>query len=212
MSENLKDKKKRLSLIFKKLKKAHPDAGCALLFETPWQLLVATILSAQCTDKRVNQVVSSLFKKYKMPNDYVKADPEIFAKEIHSVGFYKTKTRNILKTAKIIAKRYKNRVPREMEELIKLPGVGRKTANVLLGNAFDIPSIAVDTHMIRINKRLNFTRNTDPTKIEYDLMQIIPPKQWIDYSHLIIYHGRNRCFARNPDCRHCEIKAMCFYF
>ncbi len=209
MKEAPEQKKKRVLKIIRGLHKAYPDAKCALTHKNPLELLVATILSAQCTDKRVNQVTPPLFKKYKTAADYAKADPAVFQKEIQSTGFYQNKTKNILGCAKEIVAKHKGRVPDKMEELVKLPGIGRKTANVILGNAFGVPGLTVDTHMIRINQRLGLTQNKDAVKIEFDLMPLVPEKEWTQYSHLIIHHGRNRCVARKPDCVHCEIKDLC---
>jgi len=209
MKETTELQKKRVLKIIKKLNKAYPDAKCALTFKNPLELVVATILSAQCTDKRVNLVTTALFKKYRTAIEYAKADPKIFQKEIRSTGFYQNKTKSILGCAKEIAKKFKGKVPNRMEDLVKLPGIGRKTANVVLGNAYGIPGLTVDTHMIRINQRLGLTKNKDAVKIESDLMPLIPEKEWTQYSHLIIHHGRNRCMARNPDCEHCEINNLC---
>ena len=192
-----------------RLRKAYGPGECALNFSNPLELLVAVILSAQCTDKRVNLVTPSVFKKYPSVRDYAKADPKIFEQEIRSTGFYKNKAKNILASAKTIGKKYGGRVPQTMEELVKLPGVGRKTANAILGNAYGIPGICVDTHMIRVNQRLGLTRNLDPVKIEFDLMPLVPKKEWTDYSHLIIHHGRVRCYARKPDCPHCAVNDLC---
>lgn len=209
MKETMADKKKRLRAIFLRLRKAYPDTRCALYFRTPWELLVATVLSAQCTDKLVNRVTPVLFKKYPGVRAFEAADPAAIEEAIRSTGFYRNKTRNILGAAKAILERFGGEVPARMEALITIPGVGRKTANVILGNAFGIPGIAVDTHMIRINRLLKATRHSNPVKIELDLMRLVPEKDWTLYSHLIIHHGRVRCFARRPDCWHCEIQDLC---
>ncbi len=209
MPESLEQKKKRALKIIAKLGKTNPNPKCALNFSNPLELLVATILSAQCTDKRVNMVTPAVFKKYPKAEDYAKANPAEFEGHIRSTGFYKNKTKNILGAAKEIVNRFAGRVPDRLEDLVTLPGVGRKTANVVLGNAYATPGLTVDTHMIRLNRRLGLTRNVDPVKIEYDLMKIVPQKLWTDYSHLIIHHGRNRCFARKPDCPGCEIRNLC---
>ena len=209
MPESLEQKKKRALKIIAKLGKTNPNPKCALTFSNPLELLVATILSAQCTDKRVNMVTPAVFKKYPKAEDYAKANPAEFEGHIRSTGFYKNKTKNILGAAKEIVNRFSGRVPDCLEDLVTLPGVGRKTANVVLGNAYATPGLTVDTHMIRLNRRLGLTRNVDPVKIEYDLMKIVPQKLWTDYSHLIIHHGRNRCFARKPDCPGCEIRDLC---
>ena len=211
MNETLEQKKKRVQKIVTRLLKTNPHPKCALNFSNPLELLVATILSAQCTDKRVNMVTPALFKKYRKAEDYAAANPKTFAEEIRSTGFYQNKAKNILAACREIVQRFGGKVPGRLEDLVTLPGVGRKTANVILGNAFGVPGLTVDTHMIRLNQRLKLTKNTDPVKIEYDLMKIVPQKEWTDYSHLIIHHGRVRCFARKPDCPHCEVKNLCPY-
>ena len=170
---------------------------------------MTTVLSAQCTDKLVNRVSPVLFKKYPSIRAFAFADLERIEKIIRSTGFYRNKTKNILGAAKTVLERFGGEVPARMEDLITIPGVGRKTANVILGNAFGIPGIAVDTHMIRINRLLGLTRHADPVKIEFDLMKLVPERNWTLYSHLIIHHGRVRCFARRPDCRRCEIRDLC---
>lgn len=202
-------KKARVKKIIVRLKEAYGPVGCALHFSNPMELLVAVILSAQCTDKRVNLVIPALFKKYRRPQDYAEANPKILEQEIRSTGFYKNKAKNILGAARAIVNEHKGRVPETMEELVKLPGVGRKTANAVLGNAFGVPGICVDTHMIRVNQRLGLTKNSDPVKIEFNLMVLVPEKEWTYYSHLIIHHGRVRCYARKPDCPHCAVNDLC---
>lgn len=209
MKETLIARKKRVRAILRRLKRAYPDASCALYFATPWELLVATVLSAQCTDKRVNLVTPDLFQKYPHVNAFAKAPPKELERSIRSTGFYRNKTRSILGAAKMVIERFGGKVPARMEDLVTIPGVGRKTANVILGYAFGIPGIAVDTHMIRINRLLGFTRHADPVKIEFDLMGLVPRKDWTFYSHCIILHGRARCVARRPDCPHCEIRDLC---
>ena len=209
MRETAEQKKKRVAQVTQLLKKAYPKAKIALDFENPMQLLVATILSAQCTDQRVNMVTPSLFKKYKTAKDYAEADLKVFENEIRSTGFYQNKTKNIVGAAQEIVKRFQGKVPNRLEDLVTLPGIGRKTANVILGSAYGIPGLTVDTHMIRLNARLGFTKNTDPVKIEFDLMALVPQKEWTEYSHLIIHHGRRRCVARKPDCSHCEVRHLC---
>jgi len=209
MPEPIDQEKKRVLKITARLRKACPGAKCALNFSNPIELMVATVLSAQCTDKRVNIVTPAVFKKYKTAADYASADPKEFEEEIRSTGFYKSKTKSILGAAKEIVKRFRGKVPNRMEDLVTLPGVGRKTANVILGNAFRIPGLTVDTHMIRVNSRLGLTKHTDPVKIEFDLMELVPKKNWTEYSHLIIHHGRARCLARRPDCPACELRGLC---
>lgn len=209
MRETTEAKKVRIQKIIQRLKDIYPGVKCELDFSTPMELLAATILSAQCTDKRVNLVTPGLFKKYPRIQDYAQARPADIERLVQSTGFYKNKAKNIKGAAKNIIEKFGGEVPRTREELVTLPGVGRKTANVVLGNAFGIPGIPVDTHMIRINRLLGITRNSDPVKIEFDLMPLIPEKDWTDYSHLIIRHGRARCIARRPDCANCEIKDLC---
>lgn len=209
MKETESQKKARVRKIIQRLGKAYPNAKCALTFSNPLELLVATILSAQCTDKRVNQVTPHLFKKYRTARDYAEASREVFEGEIRSTGFYQNKAKSILNASKAIVARFGGRVPDTLGDLVALPGVGRKTANVVLGNAYGIPGLTVDTHMIRVNRRLGLTRHEDAVKIEFELIPIVPKKEWIRYSHLIIYHGRNRCRARNPDCPNCEIASLC---
>ena len=196
-------------MIFKRLKKAYPGLKCAIHFSTPWELLVATVLSAQCTDKLVNQVTPAIFKRYPDVQAFAAADRKEIEKAIHSTGFYRNKAKNLLGAARGVLERFGGEVPSRMEDLVTIPGVGRKTANVILGHAFNVPSISVDTHMIRINRLLGLTQNTDPAKIEFDLMELVPRKPWTEYSNLIIHHGRVRCIARRPDCFHCEIARLC---
>lgn len=209
MKETVESKKKRVKAIIRKLRKVYPDAKCALHFHTPFELLVATILSAQCTDKRVNMVLPGLFKKYGSIKAFAEADLGELEGLIRSTGFYKNKARNIRLAARMIKDRFKGQVPKRMEDLVQVPGAGRKTANVVLGNAFGIPGITVDTHMIRINNLLGLVETRDPVKIEFHLMELIPKKDWVQYTHLIILHGRARCVARRPDCPNCEIRSLC---
>ncbi len=200
----------RHELILKKLRKEYPKAKTALKFRTPFQMLVATILSAQCTDKRVNEVTKTLFKKYKTPKDYAEADKKEFEKEIKPTGFYKNKAKNIINAAKKIVEKYNGRVPKTIKELTSLPGVGRKTANIVLNSAFGIAAgIAVDTHVKRLSQRLGFTKNKDPNKIEQDLMKIFPKKDWHDLNFLLVEHGRKICKARKPLCEKCVINKLC---
>ncbi|MDD5226338.1 MAG: endonuclease III [Candidatus Omnitrophica bacterium] len=209
MKETSVAKKKRVRAIIRRLSKAYPDAACALKFSTPWELLVATVLSAQCTDRLVNQVTPALFKKYPGVRAFAVANPGEVEKSVRSTGFYRNKTRNILGAAKVVLEKFGGKVPARMEDLITIPGVGRKTATVILGNAFGIPGIPVDTHMIRINRLLGLTRHADPVMIEFDLMELVPKKKWTLYSHWVIHHGRARCLARRPDCWNCEIQDLC---
>ena len=192
------------------LKKEYPNVECSLNFSNPLELLVATILSAQCTDERVNKVTPLLFKKYKTAKDYAKANPEKFMEEIHSTGFYKNKAKNIVGAAKIIVENFDGKVPESMEEIITLPGVARKTGNVVLGNAFGIASgIVVDTHIKRLSYRIGLTENTNPEKVEKDLIELIPKKDWIDFAHRLVKHGRQVCTARKPDCDNCGMESFC---
>ena len=178
---------------------------------TPWELLVATILSAQCTDQRVNQVTPNLFRRYQQPRDYASADPTELEALIRPTGFFKTKARNLIHCAKAVAGRFHGEVPDTMEALTTLPGVGRKTANVLLGNAFEKPAIVVDTHVKRVAGRLDLTRHTDPEKIELDLQRLLPADQWTEGSQRLLLHGRYICLARTPKCQHCPIYADCHW-
>lgn len=187
------------------------DYHCFLNYETPWQLLFATILSAQCTDARVNIVTEELFRKYRRIEDFAEADQEELEQDIHSTGFYKNKAKNIIACAKSVITEYHGEVPREIEELTKLAGVGRKTANVIRGNIYHEPSIVVDTHVQRISRRLGFTKEEDPVKIEFSLMELLPKEQWILYNLRIITLGRSICTARNPKCSECFLKVDCIY-
>ncbi len=190
--------------------KVYPDAHCELNFKTPLQLLVATILSAQCTDKRVNMVTPSLFARYRSAADFARAKPAELEKAIQSTGFFRNKARSIRAAAAAIQTQHDGKVPRTMEELHALPGVGRKTANVVLGNAFSKnEGVVVDTHVVRLSQRLGLTTQKDPEKIERDLMKLIPQKDWTNWSHWLIWHGRRRCFARKPDCSNCEVLNLC---
>jgi endonuclease III len=200
----------RLNRIIEGLRNTYPDAHCELDFQSPFQLIIATILSAQCTDKRVNIVTRDLFKKYRSPADLAKANPEELEQEIKSTGFYRNKAKNIRAMAKDLVEKYGGRVPNSMAKLTGLAGVGRKTANVVLGNAFGInEGIVVDTHVMRLTKRLKLSSHSEPEKIEQDLMKLVPQSQWTNFSHWLIWHGRRRCYARNPDCAGCEIGAFC---
>ena len=191
------------------LKREYPDARIELNFRTPLELVVATILSAQCTDKRVNEVTPRLFRKYRTARDYADADPEELRDIIRPTGFFNNKTRSIQAMARALLEGHRGRVPSTMEELSALPGIGRKTANVILGNAFGEPGIVVDTHVRRVSLRLGFTRQLDPDKIEADLEPLIPRDEWIDASHLFIFHGRRCCTARGPACERCPVEELC---
>ena len=203
-------KKNRVKKIIKLLKKKYPKANIALDFKNPLELLVATILSAQCTDERTNRVTKNLFKKYKNIKDYVKADLKRFEENIKPTGFYKNKAKNIITACKKIFKKFNGEVPQKMGELITLPGVGRKTANIVLTFAFGkLEGVAVDTHVKRLSQRLGLSENHNPNKIEQDLMVIIPKKDWGIFSSLIIEHGRKICLARRPLCEKCILKHFC---
>jgi endonuclease-3 len=187
----------------------YPGAQCELNFKNPLQLLIATILSAQCTDKRVNMVTPALFAKYRKASDYAKAPPAELEKAIQSTGFFRNKTKSIRAATSKIAEDYGGKVPDTMEELHGLPGVGRKTANVVLGDAFDTPGITVDTHVGRLSRRLGLTRQTDPVKVEFALMELLPPTDWTAFSHRLILHGRRVCHARKPLCEQCPLAGLC---
>jgi endonuclease-3 len=202
--------RERVEQLVEAFPEIYPGAHCELDFKNPLQLLIATILSAQCTDKRVNMVTPSLFAKYKSAKDYAKAPPAEVEKAIQSTGFFRNKAKSIRGATSTIAEKFGGRVPDSMEKLRELPGVGRKTANVVLGNAFHKDEgIVVDTHVIRLSQRLRLTKQVDPEKIERDLMKLVPRKHWTNWSHWLIWHGRRRCFARKPDCSQCEIFRLC---
>lgn len=206
----ISDKTERTREIIKRLKKEYPDAHCALNHSNAFELLVATILSAQCTDERVNIVTTTLFRKYRTPKDYTDAAPEELAQDIKSINFFNTKARNIQAAAQKIVENFGGSVPRTMEELLTLNGVARKTANVVLGNAYGIASgVVVDTHVARLSQRLGLTTETAPEKIEKDLSQLVPPKQWVMFPHWLITHGRQICNARNPKCGECVLNDIC---
>lgn len=201
----------RVRSILEKLDQAYPAATCALTHENPFQLLMSTILSAQCTDERVNQVTATLFPKYPTPQAFVYANPAELEKEIRPTGFFRNKTKSIMGASQKIVEDFAGQVPKTMEELLTLPGVARKTANVVLGTAFGIPSgVVVDTHVQRLAGRLDLTRNTDPKKIEQDLMKVIPQEKWILFSHQLIWHGRRVCQARKPRCLECNLEKICY--
>jgi len=206
---NKEEAKQRIKKIWPILEKTYPDAKTALKFVSPLELLIATILSAQCTDVRVNMVTPGLFKKYKSAKDWAKADIKQIESDIKSTGFYHNKAVSIKGACTKIVEQFDGKVPDTMEELVALPGVGRKTANVVLGNAFGTPAIACDTHVIRLSRRLGLSENSDPVKLEFDLAEIVPKKSWTVFSHALILHGRNICKARKPDCENCPISKYC---
>jgi endonuclease-3 len=202
---------KRVAAILAKLDEAYPVATCELKHENPFQLLISTILSAQCTDVRVNQVAETLYKKYPTPEAFAYANATELEQDVRPTGFFRNKTKSIMGASKAILERFGGQVPRTMEEMLTLPGAARKTANVVLGTAYGIASgIVVDTHVIRISNRLDLTRNEDPKKIEQDLMQVIPKEKWILFSHQIIWHGRRVCQARKPKCAECNLEKLCY--
>jgi endonuclease-3 len=209
MADSLADKKTRARKILQRLSRAYPDAAIALRFTTPLELLVATILSAQCTDERVNAVTESLFKRYRDARDYAGADPAKLEREIHSTGFFKAKTRALIGLGRALLERHGGEVPRTVDELTALPGVGRKTANVVLGNAFGVPALAVDTHVFRVSQRLELARADDPEKVHDQLCAVIPRRKWTEATHLLIFHGRRTCLARKPDCPRCPVNPLC---
>jgi endonuclease-3 len=207
------DTKTQARTIVRRLKKHYPDATCALDFRTPFELLVATILSAQCTDERVNKVTPELFRKYRRPEDYLAVEAEELERDIYTTGFYRNKAKSIRGACRMLVEEFGGEVPRTMEELLRLPGVARKTANVVLGTGFGIPSgVVVDTHVGRVSRRLGLTANEDPEKVERDLTALVPEREWIDFSHLVITHGRRVCEARKPKCDACFLTDLCAYF
>jgi endonuclease III len=201
---------KRVAAILGKLDEAYPQAICELKHENPFQLAISTILSAQCTDVRVNQVTATLYKKYPDAQSFAYANPSELEQEIRPTGFFRNKTKSIIGASKAIVERFGGEVPRTMDEILTLPGVARKTANVVLGTAYGIASgVVVDTHVQRLANRLELTKNEDPKKIEQDLMKIVPQEKWIQFSHQLIWHGRRVCVARNPRCVDCNLEKLC---
>lgn len=206
----IEDIQARTNEIIKRLRKAYPDAHCALDHSNPFELLIATILSAQCTDERVNIVTATLFRKYRGPEDFLKVPPEELEKDIFSTGFYRNKARNIQAASKRLLEEFHGEMPRSMDEMLTLGGVARKTANVVLGNAFGIASgVVVDTHVSRLSQRLGLTENATPEKIEEDLMRLVPKKHWVMFPHWMIFHGRQICGARKPKCGECVLADIC---
>jgi endonuclease-3 len=205
------ERRARVDRILRGLDEMYPNATCALDHRDPWQLLVATILSAQCTDKRVNLVTPALFAKYPTPRDFAAVRPEVLAHDIRSTGFFNNKAKSIVGAAKKVVQEFGGKVPRTMEELLTVPGAARKTANVVLGTAYGVAvGVVVDTHVQRVSRRLDLTKNTDPVKIEQDLMKAIPEERWILFSHQIIHHGRALCQARKPRCAECVLNPVCY--
>ena len=209
MRESFADEKKRAHAIYRILSKTYPDVKCELDFKNPLQLLVATVLSAQCTDKRVNSVTPALFKKYKTVCAFAGADMRELQTLIKSTGFFRAKAKSIKGLATVIVTEYNGKVPQTLEDLITLPGVGRKTANVVLGHAFDTPGLTVDTHFGRLVRRFGWTKETDPVKVEFAIMELIPRKEWTNLSQRLIWHGRRVCHSRKPACAACPLAKLC---
>ena len=208
--ESLEELKARTRDIIRRLKRAYPNAKCSLNHSNPFDLLIATILSAQCTDERVNIVTADLFRKYTKPEDYLKVSPRELEKDIQSTGFFRNKTKSIQGTSKLLTEEYGGQVPHTMDELLEFPGVARKTANVVLGNAFGIKAgVVVDTHVTRLSHRLALTQEKTAEKIEQELIPIVPRKDWVIFPHLMIWHGRKICKARNPLCAECVVEKQC---
>lgn len=206
-------KRKDVINLIETLKTTYPDAKCSLNFNNEFELLIAVMLSAQCTDERVNKTTPAIFKKYKTPKDFANINLKELENLVHPCGFYKNKAKNIKETSKILVEKYNSQVPNTIEKLISLPGVGRKTANVVMLEAFHIPQgIAVDTHCKRLANRIGLSQNSDPLKIEQDLLKIFPSKYYEDINHIFIYHGRNICKSRNADCSNCSINKFCKYY
>jgi endonuclease III len=200
----------RVAAILAKLDEAYPNAICELKHENPFQLVISTILSAQCTDVRVNQVTATLYKKYSDANAFAHANPAELEQEIRPTGFFRNKTKSVMGASKAILEKFGGEVPRTMQEMLSLPGVARKTANVVLGTAYGIPSgVVVDTHVLRLTRRLELTKHTEPKKVEQDLMKILPQNKWIQFSHQLIWHGRRVCVARSPRCIDCNLEPLC---
>lgn len=208
-SKTLKSEKERMDVVISRLSSIYPDVKIQLDFTNPFELLIATILSAQCTDARVNIVTKSLFKKYHNPSDYLQVPIEELEQDIFSTGFYKAKAKNIRGACEVLISKFNSEIPQEMDSLLLLPGVGRKTANVVLGHCFGIPGIVVDTHVTRISNKLGFVDTVDAVKIEYKLMKIIPKEKWVTFTHYFINHGRNTCIARRPKCSYCILFDIC---
>jgi endonuclease-3 len=209
-TETIEMRRTRAERIMAELRRLYPDARCSLNFSNPLELLVATILSAQCTDERVNQVTATLFKKYRTAEDYARARPEELERDVKQTGFYRNKAKHIREAAQLIVERYHGEVPRTMAELLALPGVARKTANVVMGNAYGIvEGVVVDTHVGRLARRMGLSESEDPGQIERDLMALLPQRDWLALSHTMIYHGRAICQARRPLCEQCALASLC---
>jgi len=211
VASDLKDAGRRAGKIYSILSKTYPDARIALNFGNPLEILIATILSAQCTDVRVNIVTRDLFRKYRNAGDYANAGQEELENDIRSTGFYRNKAKNIRAACSKIVEKFDSKVPDNMDDLLGLAGIGRKTANVVLGNAFGVPGITTDTHVIRLSRLMGLSANTDPVKLEFDLMELIPKKDWTQFSHVLIFHGRRICPARRPGCDDCPVREHCCF-
>jgi endonuclease-3 len=210
MDDKIRDLKARTRKIIRLLKRAYPDAKCSLNHSNAFELLIATILSAQCTDERVNIVTADLFRKYRKPEDYLKVSSRELEKDIRTTGFFRNKTKSIQGTARLLTEQYAGKVPDSMDDLLELPGVARKTANVVMGNAFGIASgVVVDTHVTRLSHRLGLSEEKHPEKIENNLIGLVPKNDWVIFSHLLIAHGRKTCKARNPACEECVLEKLC---
>ncbi|MFR9070979.1 MAG: endonuclease III [Paraclostridium sp.] len=212
MAKAKKKNRENIKKILDILEQTYPDAECELNYTNAFELLIATILSAQCTDVRVNKVTEELFKKYNKPEDFAKLSTAEISEEIKSCGLFKSKAQKIKETSVILCSNYGGEVPDKMEELVKLPGVGRKTANVVLSNAFGVDAIAVDTHVFRVSNRIGLVKTDTPEKTEFELMKVLPKKRWSKAHHLIIFHGRRICKARKPECNVCPIVEYCDYY
>jgi endonuclease III len=199
----------RAAKVLNALQKAYPDAHCELDFTTPLELAIGCILSAQCTDVRVNKVTPALFARYRTAADWAAIPPDVLEQEIHSTGFFRNKAKNIIGLCRILDEQFGGELPTDFDTLVTLPGIGRKTANVLMVSAFNQPGIVVDTHMKRLARRLGFTTQEDPAKIEFDLQKLLPPENWGAFSHAIVFHGRRCCFARKPECARCSVRSWC---
>jgi len=206
------NKKQRVVEILKVLDELYPNAECSLEYDNPLQLLISTQLAAQCTDARVNIVTKDLYKKYQTAEDFANADLSELEQDIKSTGFYRNKAKNIIACCRQLIDKYDGKIPDNMEELLKLPGVGRKTANLVLYEIYGIPGVVVDTHAKRLSNLIGLTKNEDPEKIEYDLQKIVPKERWADFCHRLVFHGREICKARKPDCENCKINSLCDHY
>ncbi|WP_313562873.1 endonuclease III [Ruminiclostridium cellobioparum] len=206
------NKKERVIEILKIFNELYPEAECSLEYMEPLQLLISTQLAAQCTDARVNIVTKDLYKKYRSAEDFANADQAELEQDIKSTGFYRNKAKNIIGCCKLLVEKYDRKIPDNLEEMLQLPGVGRKTANLVLYEVYGIPGVVVDTHAKRLSNRIGLTKNQEPEKIEYDLQKIVPKESWADFCHKLVYHGREVCNARKPDCENCRINSLCDYY